>query len=87
MTDDLQRITLLDEDGQPHEFSVWDAIEVDGEQYLLLVPVESGDDGEQEEAYVFRVQAAGEEGEQVLIPVEDDEELARVARALEAAED
>ena len=32
-------ISLLDEDGKEHEFEIVDALELEGKQYLALVPL------------------------------------------------
>ena len=58
MTPDLERtqpveeaqediVTLVDEDGKEHEFTVVDIIEVDEKEYALLMPVEG--EGTEEE--------------------------------------
>lgn len=39
-------ITLEDEEGNVHDFAVVDIIEVDGKEYALLAPAESGEDAE-----------------------------------------
>ncbi len=65
-------ITLLDEDGKTHEFSLVDVIEVDGRRYAILQPSEDADP-----AVVFRV-----EGD-TLVAVEDEDEFRKVAAAIE----
>lgn len=64
-------ITLLDDEGNPHEFTLVDVIEVAAQRYAVLQP-EDPDEG----AVLFRV-----EGE-TLLPVDDDEEFDRVVDAL-----
>lgn len=65
-------ITLLDEDGKTHEFSLVDVIEVDGKRYAILQPP-----GDADPAVVFRV-----EGD-TLVAVEDKDEFRKVAAAIE----
>ena len=72
-------ITLLDEDGVEHEFSLVDIIEVDQRRYAVLQPVVDGE--ESEAAVIFRM-----EEDDALITIEDDAEFERVRQAFEAAE-
>lgn len=68
-------ITLRDGEGQIHEYTLVDVVEVDGYRYAVLQP--SGE----EAAVVFRVQ------DDTLVPIDDDGEFDRVVDALEASED
>ena len=71
MTERGETITLLDDAGKAHEFTLVDVIEVASQRYAVLQP-EDPDEG----AVIFRV-----EGE-TLLPVDDDEEFDRVVDAL-----
>jgi len=73
VTKPQETISLVDDQGQEHEFRIVDVIEVAQQRYAILQPTE-GD----EEAVVFRV-----EDDETLTTVEDDEEFERVAAALE----
>ena len=66
-----ENITLLDDEGKAHEFTLVDVIEVASQRYAVLQP-EDPDEG----AVLFRV-----DGE-TLLPVDDDEEFDRVVDAL-----
>ncbi|MGC7847770.1 DUF1292 domain-containing protein [Desulforudis sp. 1088] len=70
MAADDEVITLVDEDGEEHDFSVLDILEVDGEEYAILVPV--ADDEQEDEVVIFKF-AEDEEGNEILIDVEDEE--------------
>ncbi len=72
-------ITLLDEDGAEHEFSLVDILDVDQRRYAVLQPVVGGE--ESEAAVIFRM-----EEDDTLITIEDDAEFERVRQAFEAAE-
>ncbi len=72
-------ITLLDEDGAEHEFSLVDILDVDQRRYAVLQPVVGGQ--ESEAAVIFRM-----EEDDTLITIEDDAEFERVRQAFEAAE-
>lgn len=80
MTEDMEIITLEDEDGNEIDFEVVDSIEVDYTEYVLLAPVDP-EEGEENAAYLFRVDE-DENGDQMLVPVEDDDEFERVEAAL-----
>lgn len=71
-------ILLKDEEGQEHEFLVVDILEVDDEEYAILLPVvdTSG------EAIVLKI-GKDEEGREILCAIEDEEEWERVAEAWE----
>ena len=44
MTEGSDGITLLDEDGKTHEFSLVDVVEVDGTRYAILQPSDQADE-------------------------------------------
>ena len=66
--------TLTDEDGNVNEFVLLGQTEMDGEEYLALEPLSENPDGE----YVI-LKLSEENGEQILITIEDDDEFDRVA--------
>ena len=70
MTERGDAITLLDDQGAAHEFTIVDVVEVEEHRYAVLQPADAG------EAVLFRV-----EGE-TLTPVDDDAEFDRVVTAL-----
>jgi uncharacterized protein YrzB (UPF0473 family) len=72
-------ITLLDENGVEHEFSLVDILDVDQRRYAVLQPVVGGE--ESESAVIFRM-----EEDDTLITIEDDAEFERVREAFEASE-
>ncbi len=78
-------VTLVDEQGNEHDFMVEDFFEYGERRYAVLVPL-SGSAGEGEvdeddeddlEAYIFRVEQV--EGEDVLVEVEDEDEWEQAA--------
>jgi putative Holliday junction resolvase len=76
-------VVLTDEDGEEHEFTVVDVIEVDGNDYAVLLPMgQEHGEGEEEEAVILRVES-DDEGEDILVEIEDDDEWERVAEAWE----
>lgn len=77
MTKHRETISLVDDQGNEHEFNIVDVIEVAEQRYAILQPAEGG-----EEAVIFRV-----EDDETMTTVEDDEEFARVAAALQDLEE
>lgn len=80
--EDEDRVTLVDDEGQEHEFTLIDVVEVDKRRYAVLLPEEDPEEG----AYVFRLENDAD-GEEVLVNVEDDDEFDRVVHALEEQEE
>lgn len=74
MTEPDKVITLVDEEGAEHDFTVIDILEVDSSEYVILLPVEE----ENGEAIILKF-ALDEEGNELLVDIEDDEEWERVA--------
>mgnify|MGYP005852325593 CR=1 FL=1 len=71
-----ENIVLVDEDGEEHEFALIDVIEVDGEEYAILEPLDSEEDIN--EAIILKI-GKDENGEDILYDIEDDEEWEKVA--------
>jgi len=76
--DDREIITLYDEDGQESEFEILAVINVEDNDYAILVP----EDDDSEQAYIFRIDN-DDKGDEVLSEVEDDEEFQLVKEAWE----
>lgn len=83
-------VTLIDEEGNEHEFAVIDIFPVKLKQYAILVPV-SYDEAEEDEeidladdAYIFRIDFSEEGGEETLVEVEDEAEWNEVAAEWES---
>lgn len=70
-------ITLTDEEGNETQFEIIASYEMDGLAYLALVPTENNDEGEY---VILRVEADPEnEGEEILVTIDDDEEFDKIA--------
>ena len=78
-------ISLLDEDGKEHEFEIVDALELEGKQYLALVPLYDESQAEETledsgELVILQVsEETDEDGEQYLDAIEDEDLYNRVA--------
>lgn len=70
-------VTLVDEEGKAHDFSVVDIIEVEGKEYALLLPAGAGESEEEEEVLVLRLE------EDRFEMIEDEAEFAKVVKVLE----
>lgn len=72
--DDLDnRVVLTDQDGVDNEFEFLDVVEVDGNDYVILLPVDKIDDGE---VVIFRIEGEGDE--ETYVGVETEEEASKV---------
>lgn len=69
-------ITLLDEEGTSHAFSLVDVVEIDARRYAILEPVDGG-----AAAAIFRVE------DETLVAITDDVEFDRVLAVLESSGD
>ncbi|HBC91536.1 MAG TPA: DUF1292 domain-containing protein [Pelotomaculum sp.] len=78
MTEQEEVITLVDEEGAEHDFTVVDIINVDESEYAILLPVEE----ENDEAIILKF-THDDEGSELLVDIEDDEEWEKVADAWE----
>ncbi|MCD5405429.1 MAG: DUF1292 domain-containing protein [Desulfotomaculum sp.] len=71
-------ITLIDEEGQEHDFTVIDILEVKEREYAILLPAEE----ETDEAIILKI-VPGEDGSDLLVDIEDDEEWDKVVAVWE----
>ena len=82
MEEDEAIFTLTDEEGNESQFALVGEMELDGQQYLALIPEDAEEDDE-EETYVILKVTVDENGEEILVTIDDDEEFYRVADAFE----
>ena len=80
MEEDRDIVVLYDEENNECRFEVLAVLDVDDGRYAILMP-ESGEE-EEEEAYVLRIEQ-DENGEDILVGIDDDEELDTVVEAYE----
>ena len=81
MVDQNENVVLVDENGEEHEFALIDVIEVDGEEYTILEPLEADEDADEDqpEAIILKI-GQDENGEEILYDIEDDDEWEMVAQ-------
>lgn len=77
-------VSVEDENGVQHQFEVLDAIETDEGRYVALTPIYEdpaeavADDGE-----LIVLKVVEENGEDLLVPIEDDDEFDEIAEIFE----
>ena len=69
-------IVLNDEDGNEVKFEFLDLIELDGEEYIVLLPTE--EDDEDGEVVILKVEDTDSEDEESYVSVDDHEVLNKV---------
>ena len=70
-------IVLIGEDGEEVEFEHLDTVELNGNEYVVLLPMDEEEDEEVDEVVILKVDH-NEAGEDSFITVDDDDELNRV---------
>ncbi len=70
-------VVLLGEDGEEVEFEHLDTIEMDGNEYVILLPLDEQENEEVDEVVILKIEH-NEDGEDSFITVDDEEELNRV---------
>lgn len=81
----MDSILLYDEDGNENEFEVIATLEVDEMEYAVLLPSDEEVEPESEdfdEVYILRIEQ-DENGDDVLVGIEDEDELNEVIKAYE----
>ena len=77
MDEDFGRdfITITDEDGVEYELEILSTVEYQGALYYALAPADTDED---EDLEVSILKAVEEDGEEILVAVDDDDELETV---------
>ena len=70
-------IVLNDEDGNEVSFEFLDLVELDGEEYVILLPTDEAED-EPGEVVILQVEDTDSEDEESYVSVEDEEILNKV---------
>ncbi|EJP6470838.1 DUF1292 domain-containing protein [Clostridium botulinum] len=78
MDNNIDTITLTDEEGKETEFEVITKLDIEDKEYVVVVPK----DEEVDDAIALRIDNNAND-EEVLVPVEEDEEFNMVAEAYE----
>lgn len=75
---ETESVTLTDEDGVEKNFDIIGTLELDGNMYFALVDAE-GDEDE----YIILKSVIDENGDEILITIDDDDEFDKVADAFD----
>lgn len=77
--EELDNIVVLnDEEGNEVEFEFLDLIEYEGEEYVVLLPVESEDSEDAGEVVILKIEDTESESEESYVSVENEEVLNKV---------
>lgn len=79
--DDL--VIVTDEDGVSHKFELIDAIETDESRYVALIPFSEEDEESDEDDELIILEVVNENGDDMLIPIEDEADFNFVAGEFE----
>ncbi|MBO5869697.1 MAG: DUF1292 domain-containing protein [Clostridia bacterium] len=81
MADNMEReniFTLTDEDGNESDFELLGELNIDDNTYLALIPL----DGDEDEYVILKIEV-DENGDELLVTIDDDDEFDNVADAFE----
>lgn len=78
---EMEWIELVDDQGEKHRFLIDDVLEINDHRYAVLLPEDQLEEDEPE-LVVFRIES-DDQGQDVLVDIEDDDEFARVCEALD----
>ena len=77
-------ISLMDEEGNETEYDMIDAVELDGQTYVALLPLyENPEDIVEEDYQVVILKMVEEDGEEILLTINDEAEFDAVWQAFE----
>lgn len=72
-------VTLNDENGNEVQFEFLDLVELDNEQYVVLLPMASEEDEDEGEVVILKIEDTdAESDEESYVSVEDEETLMKV---------
>lgn len=80
-----QLIETVDEEGNIITFELYDIVEVDEQEYALLLPAEEEEDSDEAELVIMKLTKDGED--YIFETIDDDAEFEKVAAYVESLED
>jgi len=80
---EMEIYTLTEEDGKESDFELIGRIDADGQTYVALAPLEVDEIDEDEEGGFVILKVVEEDGEEVFVTIDDDEEFDRIADIFE----
>lgn len=77
-------VTVMDDEGNEHQFELWDAIETDNGRYVALLPVyDDPSDLVDGDGELIILEVDEENGEETLVPIEDEDTFDEIAGLFE----
>ena len=77
-------VSVLDDEGNEHQFEVLDAIETDEGRYVALLPVYSdAEEAIEDDGELVILEVVNDQGDDLLVPIEDDEIFENIAEIFE----
>jgi uncharacterized protein YrzB (UPF0473 family) len=80
---EMEIYTLTEEDGKESDFELIGRVDVEGQSYVALAPLDLDIDDEDEEGGFVILKVVEEDGEEVFVTIDDDEEFDRIADIFE----
>lgn len=71
---------LIDEEGNKKQFELFDAAEINGEQYFAMLPAVEDDDFLNSDCDLVILKSIEENGEEILASIDDDDEFDSVSK-------
>ena len=81
--EEIEVYTLEDEDGNESEFTLIKRMEIEGCSYVAFEPFDMEDVEDEEDSFVI-LKIVEEDGEEIFVTIEDDDEFDKVADIFEA---
>lgn len=78
MDNEISKITLTDENGLEIEFDVITKLDIEENEYVIVVPSDEND--EEAEAVALKIEV-NDDGEEVLVSIDDEDEFDMVQEA------
>lgn len=79
MDEELDNIIVLnDEDGKEVQFEFLDLVELDSEEYVVLLPIAEEGEEDEGEVVILKVEDTDSEDEESYVSVDDEEVLGKV---------
>ncbi len=77
-------MTIVDDEGNKHQFELLDAIETDDGRYVALLPVYDQPQGNlEDDGELVILEVTEEDGEELLVTIEDDDVFNEIAEIFE----
>ncbi len=83
--EERQIIETIDEDGNVINFELYDIVEVDNQEYALLLPADDDEDSEDSELLLMRLNKEGED--YLFETIEDEDEFNKVEEYIKTMDD